>query len=245
MQALYERSVRPLAGRWIISSVGKTQVKGYEDEWPYIEFSSSDGRFYGSDACNVINGGYTVSPGQKLAFSQVASTMRFCPDDTLAAPIALALDATRSFSISKKGGSEILALYNDKHLPVMTLRNPDIIFLNGPWQVVAIGKNRVANPDVRLVFDVTEGLVHGNTGCNVLNGSITQDPQVTSSVQFSALATTRMACPPGDNTEQQLLIALEETATARRVDGDADRVELLSPSGRVLITLHRLSKSDL
>ncbi|MDE6119046.1 MAG: META domain-containing protein, partial [Muribaculaceae bacterium] len=222
-----------------------TQVKGNEDEWPYIEFSDSEGRFYGSDACNIINGSFTVEPGQKLTFSQIASTMRFCPDDTLAMPINIALDSTRAFSISTKGGSEVLSLHNEQNLTVMTLRNPDIIFLNGPWQVIAIGKTHVSNPDVRLVFDVTEGLVHGNTGCNLLNGSITQDPQVTSSVQFSALATTRMACPPGDNTQQQLLIALEETATARRADGDPDRVELLSSSGKVLITLNRLDKSDL
>lgn len=244
-QAAPDNQVRSLSGRWIISSVGNTHVKGYEDEWPYLEFSDSEGRFYGSDACNIINGSFTVEPGQKLTFSQVASTMRFCPDDTLAMPINIALDTTRSFSISRKGGSEVLSLNNEQNITVMTLRNPDIIFLNGPWQVAAIGKTHVSNPDVRLVFDVTEGLVHGNTGCNLLNGSITQDPQVTSSVQFSALATTRMACPPGDNTEQQLLIALEETATARRAEGDPDRVELLSASGKVLITLNRLDKSDL
>lgn len=240
-----DHSAESLAGRWIISSVGTTQVRGYEDEWPYVEFSIAEGRFYGSDACNVINGDFTVSPGQQLAFSQVATTMRLCPDDTLAVPIARAIDSTRSFSIARKGGTEILSLHNDKHLTVMTLRNPDILFLNGPWQVVAIGNDRISNPDVRLVFDVAEGLVHGNTGCNLLNGSITQDPQVTSSVQFSDLATTRMACPPGDNTEQQLLIALEETATARRADGDADKVELLSPSGKVLVTLRRLDRSEL
>ncbi len=239
-----DHSAESLAGRWIISSVGKTQVRGYEDEWPYIEFSPSEGRFYGSDACNVINGDYTVRPGQLLTLDHIATTMRLCPDDTLATPIALALDATRSFSIAKRGGTQILSLHNDRHLTVMTLRNPDIIFLDGPWQVTSIGGKEVDNPDVRLTFDVADGLIHGNTGCNLLNGAITQDPQVTSSVQFSSLVTTRMACAPGDTTEQRLLIALEETATARR-GSRPDTAELLSPSGRVLITLSKLSKADL
>lgn len=239
-----DHSTTSLSGRWMISTVGNIDVKGYEDEWPYLEFSSAEGRFYGSDACNVINGDYTVAPGQLLTLDHIATTMRMCPDDTLAMPIAKALDATRSFSLSKRGGTQVLSLHNDRHLTVMTLVNPDIMFLNGPWQVVAIAGKDIDNPDVRLVFDVTEGRVHGNTGCNLLNGVITQDPQLTSSVQFSSLATTRMACPPGDNTEQQLLIALEEVETARR-GSDADKAELLSSSGKVLVKLVKLSKEDL
>ncbi|MDE7389167.1 MAG: META domain-containing protein [Muribaculaceae bacterium] len=236
-------SPRALAGRWMITSVGKTTVSGYEDEWPYIEFAPSEGRFYGSNACNVINGSYAVHTGQLMELSNIATTMRMCPDDTLAYPIARALDAVRSYSIATRKGSQILSLHNEKHLTVMTLRNTDILFLNGPWQVTAIGQNEVENPDVRLVIDVNENKVHGNTGCNILNGTITQDPLVSSSVQFSDLITTRMACRPGDDTEQRLLIALEEVATARRMDND--RVELLSQSGRHLLTISRLSKADL
>lgn len=238
-----DHSADALNGRWMIVSVGSKTVTDYDEDWPYVEFSPAEGRFYGGDGCNVLNGDFTVTPGQQLRFSHIAATMRLCPDDTLAYPIASAIDATRSFSLLQKNGSQILSLHNARHLTVMTLRNTDLLFLNGPWQVKAINGIDVTNPDVKLIFDVSQGILHGHTGCNLVNGQITQDPQVASSVQFSSLATTRRACPPGDNTEQELLIALEETATARSVN--ADRVELLSPSGRILITLARLDKSSL
>lgn len=238
-----DHSADALTGRWMIVTVGSKTVTDYDEDWPYIEFAPSEGRFYGGDGCNVINGDFAVAPGQLLRFDHMAATMRLCPDDTLAYPIASAIDATRSFSLVSRDGAQILNLHNARHLTVMTLRNTDLLFLDGPWRVKTINGENVTNPDVKLIFDIGQGQFHGHTGCNLVNGQITQDPQVASSVQFSSLTTTLRACPPGDNTEQELLIALEETATARSVA--ADCVELLSPSGRVLITLTKLDKSNL
>ena len=105
-----------------------------------------------------------------------------------------------------------------------------------------IDGRKVTNPDVKLVIDVPEGRVHGNTGCNLLNGAITRDPMVVSSVQFSSLATTRMMCPPGENYESALLISLEEVYSGRRADNKG--AELLSNSGKTLIKLTPLSRAD-
>lgn len=233
-----------LAGHWYISRVGAVTLHGFEDEWPYLQFEPSEHRFYGSDGCNVLNGAYAAGPAQTLHFSHVAATMRLCPADTLGYAVANALEATRAFSVSTDStGTHTLSLHNEAHRTVMTLMKSDIEFLNGAWQVVSLDGEPVTNPDVKLVVDVPEGQLHGNTGCNVVNGRITRDAMVPSSVQFSSLATTRMLCPPDQMAvEQKLLLALEETYSAARADGGHAR--LLAKSGAVLMELAPLGRAD-
>ena len=232
---------KDLAGHWYISSVGNVKLHGYEDEWPFIQFESAEHRFYGSDGCNVMNGGYTAGAGQKLSVGHGAMTMRMCPTDPV--PTGRTISETASFSITvNQAGTQVLSLRNAANNTIMTLEKSDIEFLNGAWQVVEIDGRKVTNPDVKLVIDVPEGRVHGNTGCNLLNGAITRDPMVVSSVQFSSLATTRMMCPPGENYESALLISLEEVYSGRRADNKG--AELLSNSGKTLIKLTPLSRAD-
>ncbi len=231
-----------LDGHWFMRTVGNIKVSGYDDEWPFLEFVPAEGRFYGSNGCNIINGSYHIGGKQTLELSNVASTMRMCPSDSLEYPIAKALDAVRSFSVTTaKDGSTILSLHNDKNMTVMTLRKSDIDFLNGAWKVATINGKVVDNPDCRLIFDVAEGTVSGDTGCNILNGQLTREPSVTGSLGFSHIATTRRACPD-QSTEQALLIALEEVTSARHSTGSS--VSLLNSEGKEVLHLTPMSKSD-
>jgi heat shock protein HslJ len=231
-----------LAGRWYISTVGSHRLAGFADsEWPYLQFEPTESRFYGCNGCNVLNGQYTSSAEGSLTFGDVASTLRMCPTDTLEFPISRALAATRSYNVS--GGTDVeLTLLNEKNHSVMTLSKVDVSFLNGGWQVVAINGEACNNRDVRLVIDISEGHLHGNTGCNILNGSVTCNPTASRSVQFTALSTTRMACPEGVS-ESDLLIALEEVAVARPTLNNA--VQLLDESGAEVIRLTPLTKEEL
>lgn len=231
-----------LDGHWFIRTVGSIKLSGYDDEWPFLEFVPTEGRFYGNNGCNIINGSYHIGGKQTLELSNVASTMRLCPSDSLEYPIAKALDAVRSFSVTTaKDGSTILSLHNEKNVTVMTLRKSDIDFLNGAWKVAAINGRKVENPDCRLIFDVAEGTVSGDTGCNILNGQLTREPSVSGSLGFSHIATTRRACPD-QSTEQALLIALEEVTSASHAAGSS--VNLLNSSGNVVLHLTPMSKSD-
>lgn len=231
-------------GRWYIKTVGNITLRAFEDnDWPYLEFVPTEARFYGHDGCNIINGSYRIQPGQLLALSEVATTMKMCEGDTLAYPIARALDQVHSFSTTNSAdGSRILSLHNSSNHTVMTLRSSDIDFLNGPWQVVAVNGKDINVPDARLVFDVAASSVTGNAGCNRLNGELTRNPQVAASVQFSNLATTRMMCPDIE-TESALLIALEEVTHAR--PHGKDSAELLDAAGKTVVKLSKLTKSDL
>ena len=232
-----------LDGHWFMRTVGTMKLSGFDDEWPFLEFVPTEARFYGNNGCNIINGSYHVGPKQTLKLSEVAASMRLCPEDTLEYPVARALDAVRSYSVTKAGdGSTILSLHDDKNLTVMTLRKSDIDFLNGPWQVAAIKGEKVENPDCRLIFDVSEGTVSGDTGCNILNGQLVREPAVSGSLGFSHLRTTRRMCPD-ISTEQALLIALEEVTMARHSSDKS--VDLLNSSGEVIIHLTPLKRSDL
>lgn len=237
------RSATSLNGHWYVNTVGTITLSGIEDDqWPFIDFVETEGRFYGNDGCNLLNGSYRVGPTQTLTLSEVAATMRLCEGDSLAYPIARALDATASYSVATRAdGQTILSLHNSKNLTVMTLRKSDIDFLNGPWQVVGINGKEVNVADARLIFDVAEGKVTGNAGCNRLMGEITRNPQVVSSVQLSGLATTRMTCPD-IATESALLIALEEVVSAKS-EGNGF-VSLLDSDGKAIVKLKRLSRAD-
>ncbi len=230
-----------LDGHWFIRTVGTMKLSGFEDEWPFIEFVPTEGRFYGNNGCNVINGSYHVGSKQTLTLSEIAASMRLCPSDSLEYPIARALDAVKSYSVAKKDGSTILSLHDAKNLTVMTLRKSDIDFLNGPWKVASINGKTVDNPDCRLIFDVAEGTVSGDTGCNILNGQLTREPDVSGSLGFTHLGTTRRMCPD-ISTEQALLIALEEVTAAKRAGSNA--VDLLNSSGTPIIHLTPLKKTD-
>lgn len=233
-----------LGGHWFINTVGSITLQGYDDEeWPFVEFVPAEGRFYGNNGCNVINGSYHVDGGQSLTLSNLATTMRLCESDSLEFPIARALDATRSFSVNTtRQGLTMLNLQNAKGATVMTLSKSDIEFLNGAWRVTEINGDKIENPDVRLVFDTAENKVNGDTGCNRLKGDILREAKSAGSLSISNLSTTRRMCPDL-NVEQSLLIALEEVNTAQR--GDKGSVDLLSGSGRIVIHLTKLDKTDL
>lgn len=234
---------RSLAGHWYIKTVGNSSLQGFDDEeWPFLEFVPAEARFYGQDGCNIVNGSYRVDGGNSLQLSEVATTMRLCPDDTLAYPIARALNTTNSFKLSNGAdGTTVLSLLNVAGQTVMTLRKSDIDFLNGAWQVVAIKGKEINVADARLIFDVDANTVSGNAGCNSLMGEITRNPQVSNALQLTNLATTRMTCPD-IQTESALLVALEEVATAKET-GDST-VELLDAVKHPVVTLRRLTKQD-
>ena len=117
----------------------------------------------------------------------------------------------------------------------------DFDFLNGAWNVIEIAGQQIDNQDMQLVFDIAEMKVHGNTGCNILNGSLETDLETANTISFQGIATTRMACPDASN-ETSLLAALEEVIFVNPLPND--KVELLDNRGNIVLLLHRISLSQ-
>lgn len=223
-------------GDWAIEKVyGKNAVG---EKAPFLKFEPSEGRVYGNNGCNMLNGGYKYNAADStITFTKLATTMMMCAKEGITDyEINRALDATRFYTWEIKGDDYYLYFLDADRNKVMELMHQNFDFLNGAWNVTRINDTRVTNPDVQLVIDVPEGKVHGNTGCNILNGSLETDMEAANSISFSAIATTRMACPP-ENNETELLVALEEASTAKPIS--PKEVILLNSQGKQILLLTR------
>lgn len=224
-------------GDWAIEQVNGRSAVG--EKAPFLKFSPVEKRFYGNNGCNSITGSYTYNPADStLRFENIVATMMLCSKEGITDyEINAALDATRNYTWTEKDGDYYLHLLDSSKREVMTLMHQNFDFLNGAWNVEAINDKPVSNPNVKLVIDVDENHIHGNTGCNILNGAMETDMDAANSISFNSIATTRMACPPGDNTETEFIVALEEASTAKPVS--ATEVILFNSMGNPVLKLVR------
>lgn len=226
-----------LKGDWAIETVTGKEAVG--EETPYLKFVPADKHIYGYNGCNVINATYEYNPADStLTFGNTLSTMRMCSKTGITdIEINAALANTRRYITELRDDSQVyLYLLDGAGTRLMTLMHQNFDFLNGTWSVVAINEEAVNIPDMKLVIDVDEGKVHGNTGCNILNGDLDTDMETPNSISFSAIATTRRMCQD-NNWETPLLVALEDATYARPIS--ADKVLLLNAQNEVVLELRR------
>lgn len=226
-----------IKGEWVITAIGSKALQT-EENIPYITFVPSEGRFYGSNGCNVLNGDYLLTPAGVLSFSNVLSTMKYCAD------VPYEQEINQIVSEAKTLGTKFENIGNESYLYIMydgkvalTLRRANMEYLNGKWQISEINGEMINDPEANVFFDVKEQKVHGNTGCNYFNGDIMFDSNTANSINFTGMAVTRMACHKGDQ-ERKMLVALEEAATVVR--GDNNTVLFLDRSGKNVIKLKRM-----
>lgn len=224
-----------LDGEWNIDNVNGQKVTG--EERPFITFDLSQGRIYGNNGCNIVNADAVTGKGNKLQFTGMMSTQKYCANAPFEHLINTTLDQVRSYKISRYGHEYYLDLFNDRGHLIMVLRKHNMDFLNGAWRVTAINGQPNSNEGVQFVFDLPEKKIHGNAGCNIINGEISIDPDVTNSVQFSNIASTRMMCPD-IATETAVLVALEETEKAFAKSDDT--VTFVNHAGKPVLQLIRI-----
>lgn len=225
-------------GDWAIENVNGKPVVG--EKAPFLKFVPAEGKVYGNNGCNVINAEYKYNPEDStISFSYLSSTMRLCHKEGLTdMEINMALDATRYYSWKLNGDDYYLTFYNENHEAIMGLMHQNFQFLNGTWAVKEISGEKVNVPKMKLVIDVDEGKIHGNTGCNVINGSLEINMDSANSISFQAISKTLMLCP-FENYETQLLVALEEAMRAKPLLGG--KVELLDSQDKPTLVLERTS----
>ncbi len=228
--------------QWTITSLGKDNLP-IEDEMPYVIFDEK-GNFYGNNGCNVLNGSFVLRSDGHLIFSNVLSTMAFCPDKPYADTISGILSDGKQYGVDCKriGQESYLYLKDDAGKAVATLRRHNMEFLNGNWQIVAIDGKSIKDEDATLFIDIPELKVHGNTGCNFFNGTLYIDPARSNAIDFSNMGLTRMACPKADQ-ENRIMVALESTASAIAGKND-DTVLLIDKKGKDLLTLRRIENNN-
>lgn len=234
-----------LYGEWIAYKVGDLMVEGAER--PYVIFDGENTpstpnyiKLYGNDGCNIINGTYSVAPGGKMqSTSDLISTMRFCPDAKYEMGMTLALNNVTHYTLDKIGNDYLLSMKGANDSTLMVLRKYDLNFINGAWDVTHINGQKVTSATLpQLVIDTPEQKIHGNVGCNTMNGSIVINPDRQNAMQFANMITTRMTCPE-IATEQELLQALGKVYSVTPID-DMAGAQLKDEAGNVVVTLKRV-----
>ena len=237
MLTMNTRLARDLGGQWSIVMVNGVTIDRDED-MPYITFEPSSAAFYANNGCNTLNGAYSVDANDVVTFYNVLSTLRYCADvefDNMINTIVTDNVSTK-LRMSEVGQETFVDFLGEGGKTVMRLRRGNLEFLNGQWIVESIvGLDKLEVP-ADVFFDLTELKLHGNTGCNFVNGDIYLDHRRSNAVDFSNMGTTRMACPY-THQETAFLVALEQTASA--ISDGNDKVMLLDTAGKELMTLKR------
>ena len=143
----------------------------------------------------------------------------------------------------KPGNDEetIMCFFDAGGKQVMELMHRDFHFLDGSWAVTAIDGEKVNIEGMKIALDVDEKRMHGNTGCNIINGELETDMDAANSISFSKIGMTRMACP-NSGWETRMMMALEEAVTARKVS--SDEIEFIGSNGKQVMLLKRSSQID-
>lgn len=231
-----------LSGDWAIETVfGKPAIG---ETAPFLKFVQGENRIYGNNGCNIINGAYTSSISDKtIAFSNLAVTMMLCGDSNITdAEIGEALGLTVRYTVEDSKDSEsIMKFYDASGREVMKLMHRDFHFLDGTWAVVSIDGENINIDGMKVALDVDEKKLHGNTGCNIINGELETDMDSANSISFSKIGMTRMACPDS-GWETRMTMALEEAVTAKKVS--ADEIEFIGSNGKQVMLLKKTNPID-
>ncbi|MDR0893831.1 MAG: META domain-containing protein [Prevotellaceae bacterium] len=111
--------------------------------------------------------------------------------------------------------------------------------LGGTWNIIEVNGSAVVPASGQefpfLTFDVTEGRVSGNTGCNRVSGSFDTKAKA-GTLSLGALVSTRMACM--DMTlENKVLAALNEVEKFKKLSDNT--MALSGANGKSIIVLQK------
>ncbi|MBD5249788.1 MAG: META domain-containing protein [Barnesiella sp.] len=242
------QSVKTISGKWALIEINGRELTINGDNRPTFTFTAAPDvagavSLIAFNGCNYLNGTYLVGENKLVPQSEIISSLMACPDAPYEYEVNQALAKVSGYSVERVDGMSTLKLMDDSGRVVMVLRNHTLSYLNGAWKVLRIDNKTVpSSADVRVVIDIQSRTIHGNAGCNLLNGEILLNLDVPAGIEFGNLRTTRMTCPDIE-TEQAFLIALEQVKAAANVDGD--HASLLNDKDEVLVSLERIDPATM
>ena len=227
---------RQLYGEWDIVMMRKKQVYTMERAYLYLDFAGGN-KVYGCNGCNTINGKFSQS-GNDISFSDFVSTGESCRNVTSEKTIMHTLAEVRHFTLEAQYNAQYLNLMNAKGTVLMVLKRHNLDAMNGAWLVKEIESENVSQHNMRMVIDAEMQTIHGDTGCNIINGVITLDPSKDMAIQFEDLQSGEHDCEAIDY-ETALLLALERTESCKRIN--QNEMALLDNKGAIVIVLQRIN----
>ena len=225
-----------LYGEWDIVSMRKKKVYSLERAYLYLDFAGGN-KVYGNNGCNTINGTFQLS-GNNIKFSDFISTEESCRNVTSEKSIMHALADVRRYTLETQYNAQYLNLMNTKGTVIMVLKRHNLDAMNGAWLIKEINSENVSDKEMRVVIDAIEQTIHGDTGCNIINGIITLDPTKDMAIQFEDLHSTEYDCEDIDS-ETALLLALETTESCKRIN--QNEMALLDNKGTIVLVLQHIN----
>ena len=225
-----------LYGEWDIVSMRKKKVYSLERAYLYLDFAGGN-KVYGNNGCNTINGTFQLS-GNNLKFGEFISSGESCHNVTSEKTIMHTLADVRRYTLETQYNAQYLNLMNSKGTVLMVLKRHNLDAMNGPWLIKEINSENVSEKGMRVVVDAVEQTIHGDTGCNIINGIITLDPTKDMAIQFEDLHSTEHECEDID-FETTLLLALETTESCKRIN--QNEMALLDHKGSIVLVLQRIT----
>ena len=156
----------------------------------------------------------SINPG-KIGFTGVASTRMMCPDMETEQKVLEALNEVAGYQASATGveltdkDGKVLISLEKREAPAVSVND-----INGEWIISKVDGVvvEVADKTPFLSFNVADNAVHGNGGCNIINGSFSQEEGNASSLKFGQMISTMMA-GPGMETEGKVLEAMNKVTS--------------------------------
>ena len=211
-------------GEWNIIEVNGSKVTpGESRNLPFITFDTATGRLSGNSGCNRMMGSFDVNakPGS-IDFKGIAGTKMMCPDMTTERNVLGALAQVKGY---KKAGQDKMYLCNDSNRPVVVLEKKEadvkLSVLNGEWKIKEVNGEAIPSGMEKqpfIAFDVKKKTIHGNAGCNLINGGFETSTSNAKSISFPGVASTMMACPDME-VEGKVLKALNEVKSFDKLSG--------------------------
>lgn len=233
-EVLLTNPAEQLSKEWTLVEIGGKKVKTMQRA--FITFDFSQKRFYGNNGCNVINGGFECE-GSKISFGNMISTRMACNSETSEQDVMNVFNATASVKLREKDGIQYLQLIDKDGKTLASLKEQNMLFMNGAWTVEEINGTPTVDDNVKLVIDIDQLTLHGNSGCNIVNGSIYIDYEKDWGIQFQQLISTMKMCE-NIKTETALLVALEETETCKKLNDT--KIALYNNKGACVAVFKRL-----
>ena len=176
----------------------------------------------------------------QLSFGQVGATRMLCNDMTTEHAVLAALDKVAGYEGSEK---ELTLTDGDGNALLTLAKRPaaTLASLQGKWDITAVYGQAVADIEATdqapfLEFNAEEKKLHGNAGCNIVNGGFTQKEGLPASLEFGQLISTMMA-GPGMTLERQVLDAMNNVKSF--VVKDNQTAALLDENGEEVLTLKK------
>lgn len=208
---------------WELVKLEGQDIDQSERKGQKIQFTlnSVDEKASGYSGCNTFNGAYTLEEGNRISFSQMASTRMACPEsDVNEQDILDVFNSTDNYTIN----NGVLSLNVGKRAPLAVFKKVKSKneIVEKYWKLVKLEGQDIEMADnqereIYFRLKTADNTIIGFAGCNTLNGQYKLKEG--NQIDFLNIGVTMKLCPDVDVDESGFLKVFE-LANNYNINGD-------------------------